>query len=545
MLNRYKLILFPLIVIIFAGFVRSDNDIYYQMSKSIDIFGRVYKEVTLNYVDKVDPEEFMLAGIKGMLESLDPYTTYIGAEQQGDIDVITKGKYGGIGATIGLRNQKVTIVDLIEGYSAQRQGMRIGDVIKEIDDVEINKHNYDDLGSFLKGEPGSIVKVVIAREGEEQDIIFNLIREEIELKNLTYYGFVPENSGNAYLKLSGFSRTAGDEIKDALLELKKENEIESIVFDLRGNPGGLLDAAIDVSEKFLERNHLVVSVIGKDTVTAKEYFSSEEPVSGTTKLVVLVDEGSASASEIVAGAIQDHDRGIILGQVSFGKGLVQTLLPLSYETSLKITTARYYTPSGRCIQKINYSENNDVVEYESQKLAEFLTDNNRKVYAGGGITPDTLVSNMSDSYQVKNLLAKGMFFKFATMFYNADSDISLDSIDEEELFNQFLEFLKSEDFEFVSKSKRLLNELKAAIKEEEFNGEILSTVTNLDERIIEIETEELINYKLEIISNIKEELASRIKGRSARIIESLKSDNQFETALELLADSKVYESLLK
>ena len=332
-MKKYRLIMLPLIVIFFAGFFQQDSDIYFKINKSLDIFGKIYKEITLNYVDEIDPEEFMLAGVKGMLSYLDPYTIYLDENQQNDVNLITKGKYGGIGATIGLRNDKVTIVDLYEGYSAQRQGVRIGDVILKVDSVTLDKDNYENLSAFMKGKPGTEVSITVEREGEPAELVFNLIREEIEVKNLTYYGFVPENSGNVYLKLSGFSRTAGEEIKKALLELKSQKEIESIVLDLRGNPGGLLDAAIDVSEKFLGKDQLVVSVIGRDTLEVKNYRSNEEPVAEEADLAVLVDNSSASASEIVAGAIQDHDRGIIVGTQSFGKGLVQTIIPLSYNTS--------------------------------------------------------------------------------------------------------------------------------------------------------------------------------------------------------------------
>ncbi|MCL6097765.1 MAG: S41 family peptidase, partial [Bacteroidetes bacterium] len=353
-----KRIFLPLIaVVFFSGFITRDNDIYFQINKGIDIFGRVYKEVALNYVDQLNPEEFMLAGINGMLTSLDPYTNFIDADGQKDIDIITKGKYGGIGATVGLRNDNVTIVDLIEGFSAQRQGMRIGDVITKINNVRITKDNFESLSEMLKGDPGTTISVTVKRDGASDEITFNLVREEIEVKNVTYYGFVPAGSKNAYIKLSGFSQTAGEEVKKALLDLKSKGEIESLILDLRGNPGGLLDAAIDVCGKFLNKGQLIVSVIGRDSLNTKNYSSNEEPIAGKVRMAVLIDEGSASASEIVSGAMQDHDRAVLVGTNSYGKGLVQTIIPLSYNTSLKITTARYYTPSGRSIQKIDYAEN--------------------------------------------------------------------------------------------------------------------------------------------------------------------------------------------
>jgi len=283
-----KQVFAAVLVLTLSGFMQSDTDIYFQMSKSIDIFGRVYKEVAINYVDEVKPKDFMLEGIKGMLANLDPYTVYIDENHQKDIELITKGKYGGIGATVGLYNDKITIVDLIEGYSAQRQGIRIGDVIIKVDSIEISKDNYEDLGKYLKREPGTEISITIERDGKKGNMIFNLVSEEIEIRNITYYGFVPEESNNVYLKLSGFSRSAGEEIRKAIQELRVQKEIESIILDLRGNPGGLLDAAIDVSEKFLYKDNVIVSIKGRDKKQEQTYKAKEEPIAGNIKLGVRV-----------------------------------------------------------------------------------------------------------------------------------------------------------------------------------------------------------------------------------------------------------------
>lgn len=541
-LYRSSVVLF---VFVFSGFMNGDSDIYFQMSKGIDIFGRVYKEVALNYVDEVKPEPFMLEGIKGMLSVLDPYTVYIDEKHQKDIELITKGKYGGIGATVGLYNDKVTIVDLIEGYSAQRQGVRIGDVIKKVDSVKISKDNYNDLGDYLKREPGTEISVTIERDGVKGDIVFNLVSEEIEIKNLTYYGFIPEESNNVYLKLSGFSRSAGDEIRKALQELKVQKDIKSIVLDLRGNPGGLLDAAIDVCEKFLPKGKKVVSIKGRDESKEQIFNSQEEPIAGNAKLAVLVNGGSASASEIVTGAMQDHDRGIVLGTKSFGKGLVQTVIPLSFNTSLKMTTARYYTPSGRCIQEIDYSNEKNIFEKpKHDKNKTFFTDNKREVFAEGGITPDTTVHNSSNSYLVRMLLAKGMFFKFATNFFNTNSPQSISKESDEDLFNMFQKYLNTQDFDYKSQSEILLTELEESIKKEGYNSNLLGEVEKLDVKFDEIKKKELNKHKTDIIAEIKEELAARTDGRKGRITESLKFDNQFATALNILNDERVYDSLL-
>ncbi|NMB82416.1 MAG: S41 family peptidase, partial [Ignavibacteria bacterium] len=525
MVTKKNLVISIISILILSGFITKDSDIYFEINKSIDIFGRVYKEVTLNYVDPLNPEEFMLAGIEGMLQSLDPYTNFIDGSNQKDIDIITKGKYGGIGATVGIRNESITVVDLIEGYSAYRQGIRIGDVITKIDEITVTKENYDNLSDLLKGEPGTAVKITILREGQSEPVIFNLIREEIEVKNLTYYGFYPQNSNNAYLKLSGFSRTAGEEIKKALIELKEKKNIETIVLDLRGNPGGLLDAAVDVCEKFLAKGQLIVSVKGRDSLDVKKYFATEEPIAGKIPLAVLIDEGSASASEIVAGAIQDHDRGVIIGTNSFGKGLVQTLIPLSYNTSLKITTAKYFTPSGRSIQKINYSEKNKV--FESNKKndeKEFRTDLNRKVFSAGGIKPDSTIANRSKSVLVQRLLADGMFFGFATYFYNDKSNADFNKLTPEQQLKEFQSYIKKQKFEFTSPAEKLIEQLKVAASKENLNGTFSELLDKFKAQIDESHSKEMEKYKDEIISSIKEEIAARTDGRVGRVVESLKND---------------------
>ncbi len=541
-LNR----IFGLVLIfILSGFVSGDSDIYFQMSKGIDIFGRVYKEVALNYVDEVKPESFMLEGIRGMLSTLDPYTVYIDENHQKDIELITKGKYGGIGATVGLYNDKITIVDLIEGYSAQRQGIRIGDIIRKVDTIEVSKENYDELGNYLKREPGTEISVTIERDGVKGNIVFNLVSEEIEIKNLTYFGFYPEESNNVYLKLSGFSRSAGDEIKKAIQQLRIEKEIKSIVLDLRGNPGGLLDAAIDVSEKFLPTDTEVVSIKGRDNSKVQVFTSKEEPIAGLSNLAILVDNGSASASEIVAGALQDHDRGVILGTKSYGKGLVQTVIPLSYNTSLKMTTARYYTPSGRCIQEIDYSKEKEIF---GQSVVDedkvYFTDNKREVFARGGITPDSIIINSSESHLVRSLLAKGMFFKFATNFFNTSSKEEINSKSDEMLFSLFLTYLDNQEFNYKTQSEMLISELKESIKKEGYNSNLLEDVEKFDIKFDLIKQKELNKYKNDIISEIKQELAARKDGRKGRITQSLKYDIQFSTALEILKSSKTYSSIL-
>ena len=534
---------FVLIAIIFMGFYPGRGDIYFEIAKNLDLLGRVYKEIAFNYVDEVDPEKFLRAGIQGMLSSLDPYTIFIDEKKIEDIDLITNGKYGGVGISIGLRGDEVTVVEVMDGYAAQRQGIQIGDVIIEAGGSAITLDNIDDVSSLVKGEPGTTVELKVIRNELKDTLTFNLIREEVIVKNITYSGFFPENSGNVYIKLSNFSRAASDEIKKTIKELNEQKPVQSVVLDLRGNPGGLLDIAIDVCDKFLARDLLVVSTRGREAGSDKKYYSVEEPIIGNdVEVIVLINGGSASASEIVAGALQDHDRAVILGTKSFGKGLVQTITPLSYNTSLKITTAKYYTPSGRSIQRIDYSEGSDVIInpiHESEQ--KFLTDNKREVYSKGGITPDTTVEFKINGELTKELLAKGLFFKFANYYFFDNSDAKYSSIDDQKLYNEFTEYLSEEDFKYTSQTEiEIDNLIKGAADKEEIKDELLKikgALKGLFEKELQI-------YKSEILREIRSELAARYLGVEGRIEEQLNSDLQVQTALEILGNTNTYNKLL-
>ncbi|NOX18922.1 MAG: S41 family peptidase [Chlorobi bacterium] len=545
-MKRKSLIIVLLFSFVFlTAFVKGDSDKYFEIAKSIDIFGRIFKEINRNYVDEIDVQEFMLAGIKGMLSSLDPYTVYLDKNLQKDFDIITKGKYGGIGATVGIQNGKVTVVDLIEGYSAQRQGIRIGDVIVKIDSYKVSKNNFSELGSYLKKKPGVQIKVTVEREGFSEPITFDLVAEEVEIKNVPYYGFVPKDGNNAYIKLSGFSRSAGEEVKNALLAMEKERDVKSIVLDLRGNPGGLLDAAIDVSDKFLKRGEIIVGVNGRDVRKNAIYKSVEKPVAGSRALAALIDGGSASASEIVAGALQDNDRAVIVGKNSFGKGLVQTVVPLSFNTSLKLTTAKYFTPSGRSIQKIDYSKDNKVfLQKKNDVKMKYKTLNGRPVFPSGGIMPDTIVASISEANIIKQLLTKGMFFKFATFYFNTHPEMSLENIDDASLFEKFKKYLKEHQFDYTSDSERLLKRLNKSLKSEGLAGKLEQDVQALLDKIKEEKSIAVEAHKSEITSEIKKEFAARIFGRAGRIEESLKTDKQFETALGIISNKAFYDKIL-
>ncbi len=409
----------------------------------------------------------------------------------------------------------------------------------------VNPEAIDELSSFVKGEPGTSVQLKVLRSNVQDTLVFNLIREEVIVKNVVFADFYPENSNNVYIKLTNFSRSAGDELRSALRELKSKKEIKSVILDLRGNPGGLLDVAVDVCDKFLKKDLLIVSTKGKEESSEKKYFAKEEPLAGKEKLVVLINGSSASASEIVAGAIQDHDRGVILGTQSFGKGLVQTIMPLSFNTSLKITTAKYYTPSGRCIQKIDYSKDNDVItEPDSLKRDMFSTDNKRIVYSAGAITPDTVVKKGIESDLLNDLLAKGKIFSFADDYYYKNEKLNFNELSDEKILTEFKSYLVSSKYEYESDVEKKINEVVNHLKENHSGNELSKTLERLKADIADMLEIEFKENRNQILCELKVELASRFIGKNGAIIERLKTDNQFNTALQLVKNEEVYVRLL-
>lgn len=539
------IVLLTAIIFTAFGFVVTKTDIYLDISKNLELFGKVYKEISFNYVDEIDPQEFMRAGIKGMLKTLDPYTIFIDEKNQDDINLLTNGKYGGVGISIGVRDNNITILEVLEGYSAQRQGIRVGDIITKINEKVVSPKIIDDISSLVKGEPGTSVQLHILRFGEQDTLLFNLIREEVIVKNLIFADFYPENSNNVYLKLTNFSRSAADELRSALRNLKSKKEIKSVILDLRGNPGGLLDVAVDICDKFLSKDLLIVSTRGRDYKSEKKYFAKEEPLIADENLIVLINGGSASASEIVAGAIQDHDRGIILGTQSFGKGLVQTITPLSFNTSLKVTTAKYYTPSGRCIQKIDYSKDNNVIPFpDSLSSDAYTTDNKRVVYSAGGITPDTLVNDGIECNLFKDLLAKGLFFSFADKYYYENKNINFNKIKDDNLVMDFRKFLADKKYDYQSDAEKKLDEVLKSLDEKKDDSKLIIATKKLKEQFDEMFNKKFDQSKNLFIGELKSELAMRYFGSEEGLKEGLKYDKQFLAALDLIKNQNKYNSFL-
>ncbi len=528
------------------GFVFSgDTDYYFKINKGIDIFGKVYKEIMSNYVNEVDPERFMRSGIDGMLGTLDPYTVFIDENEKEEVELITTGKYGGIGVTIGLRDGKVTVIYPMEGYSAFKQGIRTGDRLLEVDGRQVTGMKLDSVRALVRGEPGTEVRVKIEREEEKTPLDFVLVREEIRPKNISYAGFVDD--GIAYIKLDRFSRTAGDELRQTLKDLKAKGAIKGVVLDLRDNPGGLLDVAVDVAEKFVLRGSLIVTTKGRRSDAEKKYTANEEPMLGDAQLAVLVNKMSASASEIVAGGIQDLDRGVIVGTQTFGKGLVQTILPLSYNTSLKVTTARYYTPSGRCIQELDYSQKgkDGAVPVTPDSLRrEYRTAHGRKVYEAGGILPDTVVTEDGQSQLMKELIQKAEFFKYATHFASEHKILPENFELSDSIFSDFKKYLQEEHFKYQEESETKVAELKEIAQKEKYGSGIFKDIDRILKDVSEEKANEFTRHADEIRQALAAELSSRYYGEQGRIRAGLKDDRQLRVAIELLKNEREYKRKL-
>ena len=527
------------------GFVANDN-IYLSINRNMDIFGQVYKEVTTNYVDEVDPEKFMHAGIDGMLETLDPYTVFYGDHEGEEIDLITHGEYGGVGISIGVRDGYITVIAPMEGYAAQKQGIRAGDRIIEINGEKIFNMNPDSVRSRVRGEPGTVVKMKIEREGEKRPLEFALVREVIQVNNVSYYGYL--NNGIGYIRLDRFARRAGDEVREAIKELKAKGELRGVILDLRNNPGGLLEAAVDIVSDFNPKGSTVVTTRGRRSEDEKAYTVDAEPIAGDIPLAVLVNRNSASASEIVAGAIQDLDRGIIVGTRSFGKGLVQTITQLGYNASLKITTARYYTPSGRSIQEIDYMHKNKdgvfLVTPDSLRH-EFTTAHGRKFLDAGGIAPDSLVNEADHSALYTELVRKAMFFNFATHYVSQHPTGDGDFDVTDGIMKEFEEYLKQEKFEFNDEADRKLAELRDVLEKEHYSSTAVETLGGLQKQLDAEKATAFARHKDELREELRQEIVGRYAGEKGRIKASLLTDLQVQTAAKLLGAKKTYVAMLK
>ena len=538
------------VVLIVCGLVMGflwagQDELFLKTRQWMEVFGKVYTDVVINYVDRVDPEKIMHAGIDGMLKTLDPYTVYLGEKESDEMELVTTGKYAGVGITIGLRDGYITVINTMEGYSAAKQGIQSGDRILEIDGESARNMTTAEVRDHSRGTLGTTVKVKIEREGEPKPVEFVLIREEIPVRNVTYAGYVGDGVG--YLRLERFSRTAGEDVRNSIKELREKGSLKALVLDLRDNPGGLLDMAVDVVSKFVPESTLVVSTKGRRSDAERKYYSYEKSMLEDVPMAVLIDRGSASASEIVAGAFQDLDRAVLVGTRSFGKGLVQTITRVSEGSSLKITTGRYYTPSGRSIQELDYfhrTKDGVVTVMPDSLRKEFRTAHNRKVLDGRGISPDSTVPEDPTCKLLEELSRKAMLFKFANHLASQKKSISDDFAVDEQLLKDFEAFLKEKDFQYEEESETKVKELREAAVKERYGKSFYEGIDRIEKAISAEKARAFERYDKEIRDALRIEITGRLKGDKAAIAASIKDDQQLQVAVSLVKNKSLYKKML-
>lgn len=544
-----KLVLVCSIVIVSVASYSFVEDYYFEVSKNLDIFNTLYRDVNIYYVDSVQPGELMKKGADAMLRSLDPYTVYIPESEIEDYRMThISAEYGGIGALVHERDGQIEISEIYEGFPAQKADVKVGDKIISVNGVTTSSRKVDDVTEFMKGQKGTTVKIVVQRAGVAQPIEKTITRDEIKFKNVPYFGMANDHTG--YIKLTQFLENSADEVKQALVTLKQDPKMKAVILDLRGNGGGLLKEAVDIVNLFVDKSQKIVSQRGKVKEMNMEYFASKTAIDTEIPVVVLVDRGSASASEIVTGAIQELDRGVIIGQRTFGKGLVQQTYNLSYNTLLKVTIAKYYTPSGRCIQALDYTHRNadgSVSKVADSVITEFKTKGGRVIFDGSGIFPDIYTDPESYSNLSNSLYRNYLFFDYATKFVSEHPSIpsAKEFAMQEKEYQDFVSFLNGKKYEYTDKSEQELESFrKAAEKDKHFEAMKLE-YDALKKKMADNKKQDLINHKTELKEILEGEIASRYYFQKGRLESSFRSDVDLRKALEVLDNQPLYASILK
>lgn len=519
----------------------------FEIVKNLDIFSNVIKELNTNYVDDIKPGELSKTAIDAMLESLDPYTNYITETEIEDYKFITTGEYGGIGALIHQNGDFVVISEPYEGAPAQKSDLRAGDIILEINGQSAKGKTYSDVSAILKGQAGTTISLKIQRPGESAPIEKTINREIIKIDNIPYYGMLDHNVG--YIKLTSFTLKAASEVKQAFMKLREKSDLKGIIIDLRGNGGGLLNEAVDIVNLFVDRGHDVVTTKGKLPDKNHTYKTMNSPVDVNIPVVILVDGQSASASEILSGAMQDLDRGVVVGRRTFGKGLVQNVVPLSFNAQMKVTVAKYYIPSGRCIQAIDYSHKNKEGVFATipdSLIAAFKTKDGRTVYEGRGIKPDIHADKVEYSNIAMALYTKYLIFDFATQFRREHPVIPpVDKFEiTDSVFNAFVTFISDKKYDYKTKSEEALEDLRKNSEKENYFNAIKSEYDALKKQMENDKKSDLAKFKSQICELIKQEIASRYYFQKGKIIASLDTDKDIAEAINTLADQNLYKSVL-
>jgi len=537
--------------VLLGAWMPRDDD-FFALRKNFEIFGAAYEELVTGYVEPLDAERLMRSGLEAMLSDLDPYTTFIDEADRTDASIMMRGRYGGVGLNVGRRAGRITVIAPVEGASGYKQGIRAGDVLLRVDDQRIDSLSVGDVETLLRGEPGTTVDVRVRREGASTPIDFTLTRERITLANVSYRSFIGEpEDAVGYVKLERFTRQAGGEVRDALQSLETDRDLRAVVLDLRGNPGGLLDAAVDVTELFVEQGATVVSTRGRLPETNQTYRSDRAPLFPDVPLVVLVDGFSASASEIVAGAVQDLDRGVVLGTTTYGKGLVQVIRSLPHNTSLKMTTATYYTPSGRSIQSVDYSQqvasdaesDQSGPRAEPQEEAGFETAGGRNVQTNNGIEPDLTVEPLPTSPLEEALQRKAAFFLYAN-HYAARRDTLAGSFRVgDDVLQDFQSWLQAEGITYMTDAERAVANLGERLQQRGY-AETTDEVSALQSALKASKQAGFDKHAVDLKRHLEREILARFVGRSRQVEASLRYDAQVDSAITVARDAERYRAIL-
>lgn len=544
-----KFIFLVLITLVGSTFIASSKNDKAAITRNLDIFNSVYKELQVFYVDSIDAEKSINTAINAMLNDIDPYTEYIPAKDQDAFKTMTTGEYGGIGSYIMERDGKVYISEPYEGSPAQRAGLKAGDLIVKIDNDTTLGWKSSKVSERLKGQAGTPLTVVVQRPYVEDSIItINLMREKIQVPSVPYYAVVKDNIG--YIYLTSFTDKSAKEVRDALVELKKDPRVKSIILDLRSNGGGLLESAVKIVGLFVPKNTEVLRTKGKGHLNEKVYKTTSSPIDTEIPLAVFIDGGSASSSEIVAGALQDLDRAVIIGSRSFGKGLVQSTRQLPYDGLLKVTIAKYYIPSGRLIQAIDYSHRNpdgSVARIPDSLTNVFKTAHGREVRDGGGITPDIKVTYPTANRLTYNIVRDNWAFDYATRFAATTPTIASahDFVITDSIFNDFKKFIDPDKFQYDKVCEKMLSDLKETAKIEGYANDSINAQFEILEGMLKHNLDkDLDNNRKEISELLASEIIKRYYYQKGQIIESLKSDIALDSAAVILNDLNAYRKIL-
>lgn len=522
----------------------SKRDIYKEISKSIRLYNEVYKQIYTNYVDPIKVEKFTEISIKNMVKELDPYTVFLTAEEREPLDMLTKGEYGGIGLRISTRMDTLTVISPMEGSPAKRSGIFPGDQILKVDSISTIGLSLNKTAKMIRGKVGTKVKLTIRRPGIPGECVYALTREKIKVVDVTYSGLLQDDIG--YIRLSGFSKGASDEVRQAITKLSKDgSNLKALILDMRGNPGGLLTEALKVSEIFIQIGDTLLFTRGRTPASNKVFIANQKPLlNPNVKVAVLIDRGSASASEIVSGIIQDLDRGIVLGSPSFGKGLVQTVFRLDKIHSIKITTAKYYIPSGRFIQKPDYLNEPDLVESNIPEDSIFYSHNGRKLKGGGGINPDIEVSQNEMLTLVRELWRQNMFYTFAIKYKSDHPGISENIEIDDKIVDKFRKYLIDTDFHYNMENEKELRNLEEKLMSDDRFMNLKGVFSQFYSIFDSTKANEFNKSMSFIKQGLTSEFATLIGGLSGRVKASLDDDPVINKTLDVLLDNVIYETAL-